>query len=39
MKTLSEMCQTGLLVHEGQLHYYDDITEAISRYNEINKQG
>jgi capsular polysaccharide transport system ATP-binding protein len=39
MKTLSEMCQTGLLVHEGQLHYYDDISEAISRYNEINKQG
>jgi len=28
-----------LLVHEGQLHYYDDISEAISRYNKINKQG
>jgi capsular polysaccharide transport system ATP-binding protein len=39
LNTLSEMCQTGLLVHEGQLHYYDDISEAISRYNEINKQG
>jgi len=39
MKTLQEMCQTGLLVHEGSLHYFDDIAEGIKRYNEINKQG
>lgn len=36
MKTLSEMCQTGLLVHEGQLHFFEDINEGIKRYNEIN---
>ncbi len=39
MKTLQQMCQTGLLVHEGQLHYYDNIDEAIERYNLINKKG
>ena len=37
MKTLSDMCQAGLLVHEGQLHYYDDINDAIKRYKEINE--
>jgi len=39
MNTLKEMCDIGLLVHEGELHYYDKIDDAISRYNEINKQG
>ena len=39
MKTLSEMCQAGLLLHEGELHYYDDIDEGIKRYVEINKKG
>jgi capsular polysaccharide transport system ATP-binding protein len=39
MKTLSEMCQTGLLVHEGQLTYYEDVDDAIARYNEINQKG
>jgi capsular polysaccharide transport system ATP-binding protein len=38
MKTLSDLCQAGLLVHEGQLHYYEDINDAIKRYEEINKQ-
>lgn len=37
MKTLSEMCQAGLLVHEGQLHYYENINDAIKRYQEINE--
>jgi len=39
MKTLKEMCNIGLLVHEGELYYYDSIEDAIARYNEINKQG
>ena len=38
MKTLREMCQAGLLVHEGELHYFDDIEEGIKRYNEINQE-
>jgi capsular polysaccharide transport system ATP-binding protein len=39
MKTLQEMCQTGLLVHEGKLHYFEDIAEGIDAYNTINKTG
>ena len=39
MPTLKEMCQAGLLLHEGQLHYYEDIEEGIARYEEINKEG
>ena len=39
MGTLSEMCQTGLLVHEGQLHFFEDINEGIKEYNAINKSG
>jgi len=38
MNTLRELCQSGLLVHEGQLEYYEDISGAIERYNEINKK-
>lgn len=39
MKTLREMCNIGLLLHEGKLHYYDTIDDAIDRYNEINTEG
>lgn len=37
MKTLREMCEAGLVVHKGQLEYYEDIKDAIQRYQEINK--
>jgi len=37
MKTLSDICQSGLLVHNGELHYYENIDDGIVRYNEINK--
>ena len=39
MPTLKAMCQAGLLLHEGELHYYEDIDEGIRRYEEINKKG
>ncbi len=39
MGTLRELCKTGLLVNEGQLHYYENINDAITRYNEINTIG
>jgi capsular polysaccharide transport system ATP-binding protein len=39
LKTLGDMCQVGLLVHNGELRYYDDVQEAIERYNEINTKG
>lgn len=37
MNTLRDLCKTGLLVHEGELYYYEDINDAIARYEEINK--
>lgn len=37
MKQLSEICQAGLLVHGGQLYYYEDIHDAIIHYEDINK--
>jgi len=37
MATLRQMCDSGLLVHNGTLTYYDDIEEAIKAYNVINK--
>ncbi len=37
METLSEICQAGLLVHEGELYYYEDINNAIKHYQEINQ--
>jgi capsular polysaccharide transport system ATP-binding protein len=39
MQTLRDICQSGLLVDEGELFYYEDINEAISHYNKINKAG
>jgi len=37
MKTLEEMCHTGLLVHEGELKFFSNIQDGISAYKEINK--
>jgi capsular polysaccharide transport system ATP-binding protein len=37
MKTLREMCQAGLLVHEGQLYFYEDIDDAIVHYETLNQ--
>ena len=37
MQTLSELCQAGLLLNEGKLHYYENIDDAIKRYEEINQ--
>ncbi len=39
MPTLQEMCHTGLLVHEGKLHYFDHIDDAVKMYEEINKKA
>lgn len=38
MKTLSDICQAGLLLHEGQMYYYDHIDDAIKHYQEINNE-
>ncbi|MEA2048176.1 MAG: ABC transporter ATP-binding protein [Campylobacterota bacterium] len=39
MATLREMCQSGLLLHQGELHYFEDIDDGIKHYEEINKEG
>lgn len=39
MSTLKEMCQSGLLLHEGELHYFEDIDDGIKHYEEINKKA
>lgn len=37
MNNLREYCQTGLVVHNGKMTYYDDIEDAIKRYNKLNE--
>ena len=37
MKILNELCDAGLLVHEGQIFYHDNINDAIKQYQDINK--
>lgn len=37
IETLRELCDAGLIVNDGKLSYYDDIEDAISSYNNINK--
>jgi len=38
MPILKELCQAGIVVHEGELEYFEDINEAIERYAQINKE-
>lgn len=38
MDTLKEFCDAGLVVHNGQLHYYDHIDEAIRYYFDLNNE-
>jgi len=37
MPILKELCDAGIVVHGGQMHYCDDINDAISTYNKINR--
>ena len=39
MKTLREICDSGIVVNNGQMKYYDDVNEAIKEYEEINKRA
>lgn len=39
MKTLKGICDAGLVVDKGQLHYFTDINDAINEYEEINKKA
>lgn len=37
MGTLQELCDAGILLHQGQVTYYENINDAVAAYNEINK--
>lgn len=39
MNTLKEICDAGIVVNEGQMHYYTDINDAIDKYDNINKKA
>ncbi len=38
MRTLSEICHAGLLLHEGHMYYYPHIDDAIRHYQKINNE-
>jgi len=37
MPTLRELCDAGVVVHNGTMHYFDNIEDAIKEYNRINQ--
>lgn len=37
MGTLRDICDVGIVSHEAQLHYFEDINDAIKMYDRINK--
>lgn len=39
MKTLKEICQAGIVVNKGQMYYYNEINDAITEYENINKKA
>jgi capsular polysaccharide transport system ATP-binding protein len=36
MPVLKELCDVGIVVHNGTMHYYDSIDEAVGVYDDIN---
>ena len=36
MKTLKEICDAGIVVDSGEMHYFENIDDAIEKYKEIN---
>lgn len=39
LKVLHDMCEVGIMLHEGQLYYFDSIDDAIKEYQQINKRA
>jgi capsular polysaccharide transport system ATP-binding protein len=37
MPALREYCQSGIVLEAGRMTYYDDVEEAIDRYDELNR--
>ena len=38
MKTVKELCDSGIIVNNGQMHYFDNVEDAIKEYESINKR-
>jgi capsular polysaccharide transport system ATP-binding protein len=38
LKVLQDMCDVGLMLHNGQLYYFDSIDEAIREYRKLNEK-
>ncbi|HIP37540.1 MAG TPA: ABC transporter ATP-binding protein [Crocinitomix sp.] len=38
MNTLKEICDSGIVVHNGNISYFDDINDGIAEYMAINRQ-
>jgi len=39
MGTLKDICDAGIVVNQGQMYYYNDINDAITEYENINKKA
>jgi capsular polysaccharide transport system ATP-binding protein len=39
MGTLRDICDAGIVVNQGQMYYYNDINDAITEYENINKKA
>jgi len=39
MNTLRELCQAGIVLDSGQMHYFESIEDAIEAYDTINKKA
>jgi len=39
MNTLRDICDAGIVVNQGEIHYYNDINDAIREYENINKKA
>jgi len=38
MKTINELCDSGIVVDSGQMYFFDDIKDAVKEYEKINKR-
>jgi capsular polysaccharide transport system ATP-binding protein len=38
MKTVKELCESGIIVNNGQMHYFENVEDAVREYEAINKK-
>jgi capsular polysaccharide transport system ATP-binding protein len=39
LKIIRKVCDVGIVINQGQLYYYNDINDAITAYQDINKKS